>query len=437
MEVSRAARGRDLRITAYNRDLGFVTERRRLPLARGRSAIEITDIPALIDPTSVHLTLERNDAQIVEQDFQYDLAEPDRILQRYLDHPIEAVLKESGIRRGKLLSYDDRALVLRSEEGEISLVLRSEVVDARLPGLPEGLRTRPTLLWLLDSQASGEADVELSYLTGGVGWHAEYVAVANEDDSSVDLAAWISLENRCGAGFTDAQLQLIAGGVHRLPMPSVPTRGEERVVIARTLGSESVHEEPLFEYHLYTVEQPVTIADRETKQIALFSNVTAPVTKSYRYEGGRHSRNVDALMEIENREDRGLGMPLPGGAMRIYKEDSTGRLHFIGEDLVDHTPRNENIRLRLGTVFDIVGERKTAQEKRVSGNVGQEEVEVRIRNRKQEPVEVTVRESLWYFWRILRSSHEYTPHGANTVDFKLRVPADGEEILTFTYRYGG
>lgn len=427
---------RDLTITAYNGNLGFVTERRRMRLGKGLSRIEVTDIPALIDPTSVHFTPGKDGVRVVEQNFQFDLANADRILQRYLDHQIEAVLKEGDIKRGDLLSYDEGALVLRSEDGDVGLVLRSEVVDVRLPSLPEGFRTRPTLLWLIESDSECDSTQEFSYLTGGIDWHAEYVAVTSDDDTEIELAAWVSLDNRSGAGFSEARLRLMAGVVHqarprRAPLDELVARD----LMASRVGSE-VREEPLFEYHLYSMDRIVTIANRETKQIALFPSRRAPVTKSYRYEGGRHSRNVEVFMEMENREDRGLGIPLPAGTIRTYKRDSSGQLQFIGEDRVEHTPLKEKIKLRIGTAFDVVGERNVLSVKRLSKEAAAEEVEVRIRNRKQQPIEVTVRETLWPGWRIMKSSHEHIPRNASSVEFKLAVPADGEQLLAFAYRHG-
>jgi hypothetical protein len=426
----------DLRITAYNENLGFVTERRRLPLEKGLSRVELTDIPALIDPTSVHFTPGKGDVRVVEQNFQFDLANADRILQRYLTHPIEIVLKEGDLKRGDLVSYDERSLVLRSEQGEIGLVLRSEVVDVRLPSLPEGLRATPTLSWLIESAAASDESHEFSYLTGGISWHAEYVATTGEADSEVELAAWVSLDNRSGKAFTDAGLQLMAGRVHQVHSFRAPGLEQEGfAMVLKRRASSPVQEESLFEYHLYSLDRVITIADRESKQIALFPSRRCPVTKSYRYEGGRHSRNVEVLMEIENREDRGLGIALPAGTLRIYKRDSSGRLHFIGEDVVEHTPRGEKINLAIGTAFDLVGERTVRSRERVSKETAAEDVEVVIRNRKREPVEVIVRETLWSHWRIMKSSHEYAPRTANSIDFKLTVPADAEEALSFAYRH--
>lgn len=437
MPVSQSGARSDVRITAYNADLAFVTERRHLPVTAGITKTELTDIPAKIDPTSVHLTPGKTQVRLVEQSFQYDLAAPDRVLERYLGHPIEAVLKNGDLKSGELLSWDDRMMVLRSGDGGVGLVLRSEIVDARMPSLPEGLRTLPTLVWQIESTDGGNADVELSYLTAGMKWHAEYVAVLDQDDAQVELAAWVSLENRCGAAFDQARLQLMAGDVHRVQRAHVREDMDEEVEdVSLVVLAPRFREEALFEYHLYSFDRIVTIADRETKQLELFPPVVTPAQKTFIYEGGRRGREVRVEMEIENREERGLGIPLPAGTLRTYKRDSSGNLHFVGEDEMPHTPRHETIHAVAGTAFDVIGERKVAGSKRVSGHVQVEEVEVTIRNRKKEPIEVLVRETLWPSWRIMKSTHEHIVLSASSVEFKLQVAADAVEVLAFSYRYG-
>ena len=438
MNASNDPADRDLVLTAYNEDLGFVTERRHMHLPAGRSRIEVADVPARIDPTSVCFAAGESGVRLIEQNFQYDLASAGTILQRFLDHAIEAVLKEGEIKRGVLLSYDDQSLVLRGDGGEISLVQRAEVVDVRLPSLPDGLRSRPTLLWLVESDEVRDAIQEFSYLTGGIAWRAEYVAVVSDDDSEIGLAGWITLGNQSGAAFSEARLRLLAGDVHRVGPQ--PLGREETLAMSLGLGRMSlgkgVREEALFEFHLYALDQRVTISNCETKQVALFPRTQVTVSKSYRYEGGHHSHHVRVLMEMQNRADRGLGMPLPAGRIRIYKRDSDGQLHFIGEDMVEHTAQNEKIKLVLGTAFDLVGERTVVTSQRLSKEEAAEEIVVRIRNRKTHPVEVTVRETLWSHWRIMRSTHDHTPRDASSIDFLLTVPADGEEVLTYSYRHG-
>ena len=423
---------REIRLTVYNDNLGLVSEQRDIETTKGDGTVEIVDVPALIDPTSVHLNPRAGGLQVLEQNFQYDLAGPDRILDRFLDQDIELILKEGEVKSGRLLSYQGGSIVLQSADGAVSLVPRAEVVDLRLPELPQGLRTRPTLVWRLQADKSGKTPVELSYLTEGMRWHAEYVAVSNEKDTEIELSAWVSLENNSGATFPNAKLQLIAGDVQRV---QPPRPGRDMMVRATAMmEKDMVSEESFFEYHLYTVERRTTIADRETKQIALFPSTSAPVTKIYEYNGQRDATKVSVVLETENREDRGLGMPLPAGKIRAYKKDSRGQLQFIGEDAIDHTPKNEKVRLRVGKAFDVVGERTELSQKKISDRVWEQEIEIKLRNRKEEAIDVLVEENLWGDWEIIQSTFASTKKDAQTAEFRIPVKADTEAVLRFTVR---
>lgn len=428
------AQEREVRITVYNNNLGLVSEKRSIDMPSGQGTVEITDVPTLIDPTSVHLKPLSGSAAVLEQNFQYDLAGSDRILQRYLDQPVEAVLKEGEMKAGELLSFDPVSLVLRGSGGSISLVTREQIVDLRFPKLPEGLRTRPTLVWLLQSPDGGATPVELSYLTGGLNWHAEYVAVTNENDTGLDLSAWVSLENNSGASYPEARLQLIAGEVQRVQPPPMPMMRGEMMAMSPKDASQGFEEESFFEYHLYTLDRRTTIADRETKQVSLFPTATAPATKIFEYNGQRDASKVRVIVETENKKELGLGMPLPAGTVRVYKKDARGDLQFVGEDRIDHTPKNEKIRLGIGKAFDVVGERKELSHERISDRVQQRTIEIRLRNRKEEKIQVVVEENIYGDWKITQSSAPHTKKDAHTAEFRIDVPADEEVVLTFTVR---
>jgi hypothetical protein len=308
------------------------------------------------------------------------------------------------------------------------------VVDLRLPKLPEGLRTRPTLVWLLQADG-GPSPVEISYLTAGMSWHAEYVAVSNERDDGIDLSAWVSLENASGATYPEAKLQLIAGEVQRVQPPRpIYEKGARDMVMAMRAAPQAFEEESFFEYHLYTLERPTTIADRETKQITLFPTASSPVKKIYEYDGQRDEKKVRVILEAENKKELGLGMPLPAGKVRVYKKDARGDLQFVGEDRIDHTPRNEKIRLGVGKAFDIVGERNVLTTERVTDRIQDQTIEVKIRNRKEEAVEVLVIERFYGDWEIRESNIEGKKKDAYTEEFRLSVPPDAETVLTFTVR---
>ena len=432
---SASAADRELRLTVYNDNLALVSDNRTIQVQAGQSTVELADVPAQIDPTSVHLKGLGSPLDVLEQNFQYDLASPDRILQRYLDLPVEAALKAGELKSGALLSFDGGSLVLRRPDGGVSLVTREEVADLRLPTLPEGLRTRPTLVWLLQAEKGGATPVELSYLTGGLSWHAEYVAVTDEKDTRMDLSAWVSLENSSGATYPEAKLQLIAGDVQRVQPPSpVIMRGGRGEVAMMAKASDGFAEETFFEYHLYTLDRPTTIADRETKQVSLFPTASTPVKKVYEFNGQVDAKKVRIILEAENKQELGLGMPLPAGKVRVYKKDSHGDLQFVGEDQIDHTPKNEKLRLGVGKAFDIVAERVELSQDRVTDRVIDRSIQVKLRNRKTEAVEVVVQESVWGDWEIRNPSLPFVKKDARTAEFLVPVAADTEAILTFTVR---
>jgi hypothetical protein len=432
--AAHAAEGRDLRVTVYNNNLGLVNDQRTLDVPEGQGTVEVTDVPAQIDPTSVHLKPLEGSAEVLEQDFQYDLASPDRVLQRYLDLPVEAVVKDGSVKAGNLLSFDGSSLVLRAGDESVSMVNRQQVADLRFPKLPEGLRTRPTLVWLLQSKKGGPTPVELSYLTDGLNWHAEYVAVTNENDTSLDLSAWVSLENNSGASYPDAQLQLIAGQVQRIQPPSPIPYMKGRANVMEAAPSQGFQEETFFEYHLYTLDRRTTIADRETKQVSLFPTATTSVTKLYEYNGQRDQKGVRVVLETENRKETGLGMPLPAGKVRVYKKDPRGNLQFVGEDLINHTPKDEKIRLGVGKAFDVVGERKELSVNRISEKVTERQIEIRLRNHKNEKIQVVVQENFYGDWTITQSSAPSTKKDATTAEWRIDVDPDQEAVLTFTVR---
>jgi hypothetical protein len=430
------AGARDVQITVYNDNLGLVRDVRDLELSGGRGQVAITDVAAQIDPTSVHLkSLVRDEGIVVlEQNFRYDLASPDRILERYLDQEVQAVLEGGDVHTGTLLSFTPDRIVLSGGAG-LSILTREKIVDLRCPKLPEGLITRPTLVWDLQADRAGAQKAEISYLTGGISWHAEYVAVANEDDTMADLAAWVSVDNQSGADYPDATLQLIAGDVHLVTQPPRAVPMMQEMAMARGKADVGFEEESFFEYHLYTLPRPTTVRDRETKQISLFEPARTPVKKLYEYKPWQDERKIRIVLEFENKEERGLGMPLPKGKVRTYKRDARGGQQFVGEDMIDHTPKNEKVRLGLGNAFDVVAERTVKEQSRISERVYQQSFEVKLKNRKTERVTVIAQDRLWGFWTVTASSHPHTKKDANTAEWSIDVGPDQEVALTYTVRF--
>ncbi len=422
-------------VTVYNQNFALVKDVRILDLKKGTQEIRIDDVAATIDPTSVHFgALDHpGEVAVLEQNYQYDLADAERILNRYLNLPVTAVLKDGSLREGTLLSYDGGSLVLGGEKGA-TIVNRAEVRDIQLGEIPGGLVVKPTLVWTLASDRKGKERSEISYLADGINWHAEYVAVVNQDDTRLGLDGWVSLDNRSGASYEDARLKLVAGDVNRVQ----PPRGEfydGRLMAAEKMAAAPQFEErAFFEYHIYTLERPATIADRETKQLSLFPSSSAAATKVLTYDGQREPTKVAVRMEFQNTKENGLGIALPAGKVRVYKEDADGSLEFVGEDAVDHTPRDEKVRLLLGNAFDVVGERTRTDFQRISDRVQEESVRIEIRNHKEERIEVVVTERLGGDWTITAKSRDYTKKDANTVEFLVPVDADGKAEVTYTVR---
>ncbi len=431
---------RDLSLTVYNNDLGVVRDARTMAIEGGTHWLPFTDVPSRIDATSVHLkAVDGGALEVLEQNYRYDLVDQESILERYLDQDIRVILEEGRLYEGKLLSYASGRIVLGlpPEQGGVVILNPEKITDLQCPALPEGLVTRPTLEWLLRTGGSGDRQLEVSYLTGGFNWHAEYVAVVADGDAAMDLAGWVSVDNRSGATYPDAELQLVAGDVHRVAPPAA--KGMRRAEMAVTALAEDTQfaEEALFEYHLYTLGRRATLRDSETKQLSLFSPTTCKVRKLFESNPRRDGSKVRVVLETTNSESAGLGMPLPKGTLRVYKEDSRDRLQFVGEDQIDHTPRDEKIRVTVGNAFDLAVERTETDVRRISQTSREVDVKIEVRNRKErEDVEVVVQEDLYGDARVLRSSHEAVKKSASRVEFLVPVKAGQVETVTFTVRYG-
>jgi hypothetical protein len=430
-----AAAARQVSLTVYNQDLALVREVRSLPLPRGRGEVRLGDVAARLDPTSVHLVPSRSGAfQVLEQNFQYDLASAERLLERSLGATLSATSKSGEVTEGKLVFFDASSLVLETPRG-VRMLYRSDLSGQVIPALPGGLVSRPTLSWWVDGAAAGAADAELSYLTGGMSWHAEYVALVHPDDTALTLSSWVSVDNRSGAGYPDAKLKLVAGDVHRVREEIRALRARGAVDYAALEAEAPFEERGLFEYHLYELQRPTTVADRETKQIALFHPASVrQVEKKFTFDAERLGPKVVVTLEFENRSDHGLGMALPGGKVRVYKQDEDRSQEFVGEDRIDHTPKNEKVRLTVGRPFDVVAERKQTALRRISDRVSEVSYEIEVRNRKTEAIPVLVVEHPQGDWEVTEKSHDFTKKDAFTIDFSLRVPADGTVKVAYTLR---
>jgi len=428
------SQNRRLAVTIYNNDLAVVKDVREIELKKGRSELKFQDVAASIDPTSVHFkSLTAPDkVAIIEQNYEYDLINTDKILQKYVDRQITIYSKE-GMFQGVLLSYDAGYVIIKTEADIVKLISRSNVLNIDFPKLPEELITRPTLVWILDNDQGGNHQTEVSYLTSGMTWHAEYVAVAKNEDQRLELNAWVSIDNRSGAAYPEARLKLIAGEVHRVPQ-AIPRRAAKGMMLeAVDVAAPQFEEKSFFEYHMYTLTRPATILNNQIKQISLFPAAETPVKKIYSYEPHRSQDDIRVNLEFFNSQQNGLGMPLPAGKVRVYKQDpADASLEFIGEDLLDHTPKDEKVRLFLGNAFDLKAERAMTNRVSTGKNSWEESYQIKLRNHKDAPVEIVVVEKFYGFWDIKKSTHSYKKKDANTVEFLVNVAADQEVTLEYT-----
>jgi hypothetical protein len=427
---------REIALTIYNQDLALVRDRRAVDVAAGASEISFADVAAQIDPTSVHLRSAGGSAalRVMEQNYRYDLAGSDAVLTRHLDHAVEAVDKRGEVIRGTLLAQDAGNLVLRGTDGGegVSIVSRTELARINFPRLPEGLITRPTLFWQVQAPQAGSQNLEIEYLTSGLSWHAEYVAAVAPSSDALTLSAWVSIQNQSGASYPDSRLKLIAGEVHRAQETPVPYLAKGRAAMAEDVSG--FQEKAFFEYHLYTLERPATVSDKEIKQLTLFSPASVRATRGYEYDGARNDKDVAVVIKFKNSQKDGLGMALPAGKVRVYQEDSDGSLEFVGEDRIDHTPRDEEVRVGVGNAFDISAERAVVDMKRITDRVFEQTIEVKIRNHKKEAVTVKVIEHVYGTWEVVEKTHPFRKKDAYTLEFELPTAPDQEALLRYRVR---
>jgi hypothetical protein len=440
----------------------LVRDGRRMTLAQGSGEIRFTDVAKRIDPTTVSFAslTDPDGTRVVEQNYQFDLVSQAKLIERYIGQTItvEQVRGEEIDRiTGKLLSAQG-GLILAKDSGEV-LTLNS-YSNVLFPSLPGGLITKPTLVWLVRAERGGEHDTRVSYQTQGMTWWADYNVILREQGQScdMDLSAWVTIVNQSGGSFPSTQLKLVAGEVNRAPAaPAAVMMRAGALASVSESRDEAFQESSLFEYHLYTLGRRTDLPDNSTKQLQLFPTAgavrcakqlvftAAPQPWAYWAQpifdqgyGAIQQGTVGAYLEFENKEANRMGVPLPAGRVRVNQAAQDGSLEFIGEDVIKHTPRNETLRIKLGNAFDVVGERKqTDFAYNDAADTIDERFEISVRNRKRTAARVVVREYLyrWSKWAIAAHSHEYQKRDAQTIDFVLDIPADGEAKVSYSVRY--
>jgi hypothetical protein len=439
----------------------MVRQDRDVVLSAGRSTLRFGEVAGLIDPTTVTFTVPANPAvRVLEQNFQFDLVSTAKLMQRYIDKSItveRSVGNEVSSVSGTLLSAGD-GLVLRGTDGSIHALNGYSAV--RFPELPGGLITQPTLVWELNSPVGGTQRARVTYQTDGITWWADYNVVFNEGRNAngglLDLSAWVSVINQSGASYRDARLKLVAGDVNRVQPPLARADLLPMMKAARVEGAGGFVEKPFDEFHLYTLGRTTTLPNNSTKQLELFEQARqiparrlliydalgspgfgAPYTE--RDPGINTSTKVESFVEFRNDTASGLGVPLPAGRVRVARLDAAdGSLEFIGEGAIGHTPKDETLRLKLGSAFDIVGERRQVDFAiDTRARWVEEEIEIKLRNHKSQPVDVMIKEPMyrWSNWKILSQSHEHQQDSARLIHFNVTVPKDGESVVRYRVHY--
>jgi hypothetical protein len=433
-----ASAAADVAVTIYNSGRAMVRETRGISLKKGVQTLEFDEVASQIDATSVlpKFLTDGANIKVLEQNFDYDLVGRDKLLSKYIGKKIE-IERIGEDKRGKLsgtLLSVSGGLVVKSGD-KIVLNPSGEV---SLSQMPEGLRLKPTLTWLVSSGFEGKNTMELSYQTGGLSWNADYVLAVDEKDAKADITGWVTINNKSGATYKNAKLKVIAGDVNTVaPAPSnAMVRAKREVLYEMAAEAPAFSEKSFYEYHMYELQRKSTVKDNEVKQIEFITAANVPVKKILKFNASKNSK-VTVNLEFKNSKENNLGIPLPKGRVRVCKYDGDA-LEFVGEDNIDHTANNAKISIYTGNAFDVTGERIQTDRRQPSSKSVEESYKITLKNAKKEEVEVTVEESFdrWALnWQIIESSIKYEKTDSATTEFKVKVPADGEAVLTYKIKY--
>jgi hypothetical protein len=441
----------DLAVTVYNSEIALVRDVRTLQLPRGVFDLRFMDIAATVNPATVHFRslTEPSRISVLEQNYEYDLLEPDKLLRKYVGRDVTLVRlhQENGATvsedvKARLLSFNNAPVWRIGDE----IVTGMHADHIRFPDLPENLYARPTLIWSIQNSGVTGHRVEASYLAGKLSWNADYVLTVARDDKSADLDGWVTLTNGSGTSFKNAKLQLVAGDLNRVRQVLLGGLARDEARVGKEAAAAPMAQEAFSDYHLYTLGRKTTINNSETKQVSMLGATSVPIQKRYVVDGQAfYYRNaqhpgaplkdlVQVYYQFKNEERGNLGMPMPAGVVRVYQSDSTGGLQFVGEDRIGHTPKDEMLNIKIGNAFDVVAERKQVDFEKISAGVYEVEYEVTLRNHKTVPATVEVNEPIGGTWRMLRSTHQWTKTDAWAAQFSVVVGADASSTLKYRVR---
>ena len=448
-KVSTLADQEEVAVTIYNENLALIKDKRTIGLPAGESTLAFREVSAMMRPETALLQSSlQQDIVVIEQNFDFDLLSPGKLLEKYVGRTIGVV--KTHPTTGE--ETEEEATVLSANNGVVLRVggrIETGLSGGRLifPDVPGNLRDKPTLVMQLTNRSAGEKDIELSYLTGGLGWQADYVAELDNGETKLNLHGWVTLTNTSGTSYKNARLQLVAGDVHQVQPIFEKRRRGQAADIAYAVEAPRMAEESLLDYHLYTLDRTTNILENQTKQVSLLQAENIASAKEYLLKGqdyyyrnmspGLGSRiKVAAYLSFENIKTENLGLPLPKGIARVYKQDSSGSVQFVGEDRIDHTPENETVRLKLGYAFDITADRKQTDFKKLAGfgeynYVFESAYRIELKNGKDAAVEVRVVEPMPGDWEILTESHNHKKISSSEAEWLITVPSKGSAELLY------
>jgi hypothetical protein len=441
----------DLGITIYNSNVALVRDVRQLSLPTGAFDLKLSDIAATVNPATVHLRSLTDPSRlgILEQNYQYDLLNPMKLLQKYVGRDVRLVRRRTE--NGTTRTEDVTATLLAFNEGPVwkignEIVTGLQADEYRFPQIPENLHSRPTLVMTLDNDGPQKHQVETSYLANSMNWIADYVLTVGRDDRAADLDGWVTVTNSSGTSFKQASLKLVAGDLHRVRDDRAALEAVAGMAQRAAAAPKAFQQEAFSEYHLYTLGRKTTILDKETKQISFLSGTGVPVAKRFAVHGQQfYYRNrqhpgsplkdaVQVFYVFKNADKSNLGQPMPAGTVRVYQSDASGGVQFVGEDRIGHTPIDEELSLQIGNAFDVVCERNQTDFQKIGGSVFEVEYEITLRNHKESAITVEVNEPIGGTWKMLSSSHEWQKTAAWAAQFRVPVAPSGEAILKYRVR---
>ncbi|HLZ50938.1 MAG TPA: DUF4139 domain-containing protein [Candidatus Acidoferrum sp.] len=440
----------DLNVTVYNSNIALVRDVRNLTLPGGVFRLKFMDIAATVNPATVHFRslTDPEKLGVIEQNYEYDLLEPAKLLHKYVGK--EVTLVRSYQESGTTKREEIKATLLSDNNGPVwkignDIVTGVYAESYRFPEVPANLYDRPTLLMSLENSGPRKQQIEASYLANNLSWNSDYVLTVARDDKSADLDGWVTLVNNSGTAFHNARLQLVAGDLNRIQAPSSSAMNGA-VLEMKAARAQQFAQENFSEYHLYTLGRRTSVEDKESKQISLLQGSAVPVEKIFVVNGNnyyyRNAQNpgspikdpVLVYYKFRNDEKSGLGIPLPAGNLRVYQKDSRGGILFVGEDRIDHTPKDENVIVHIGNAFDVIAERKQTDYKRIDTHTWEMEFEITLRNHKDSPITVEVNEPIGGDWEMLNSTFKYTKTAAFAAQFKVPIDKNGTSVLRYRIR---